>query len=319
MALTLQRSDLITYARNNGYEALDQVATRRYQRAVENGLRMASDERAWSWLIGTYPFATVAPYETGTLTIPSAGSTTWEFSGATTLPSDIVTKDAFLEVSGERGWYRITERTDDDTLETRDVYRGSEAAGNAVSYRIVYPLHDLPANFRELSAIYDTKRNDYLRETTVPELWWLHAQTYQASQPRGYAIVPHYHDPNIMQLMLWPPPSSTVEAYEAVYVREAGWYSSNTPATSTFKLEATADSDYVDWPDSKRDLLYAAIMVCLYEELNEGNKLQSWQRSYAQKVAKAKANDKKSKVRRQLSDGSGYGEPHQQFLIPGDY
>lgn len=317
MALTKTRLDLLTYARNQGFEALDSVATRRFYRACENGLRMVSRERAWDFLTQTFHILTTAPYDTGTLTTPAAGSTTWEFSGAT-VPTDIITGNAFLEVNGERGWYELTQRTDADTAETRTEYMGSVAASTAsTSYKIVYPLYNLPANFRELRAVYDTKRQDWMNETTVPELWWLHAEHAGASQPEGYSIVQKRHDPNIMQMLFWPAPGDTTEAYEVLYVREAGWYDTNTPATSTFKMLATADTDYVDWPEAKLDLLFKAIMVCYWEEMGDSARQQGAERAYFRTLGPAKSDDKRSKKKRTLSDGgSAVNLPRSQWIVP---
>lgn len=319
MALTIQRSDLLKYARNNGYEALDAVAKRRYYRAIENGLRMVSAERSWEFLTTTKQIITTAPYSTGTVDTAGSsqvGDTSIDIDGAT-LPSDIVSAHAFIEIDNGPQWYEITERTDDDTLVIRSP--GLMETVSNKTYQIVYPLYDLPAEFREMRAVYNVTRGGYMHPVEVPEMWWLHANTFGTSQPRGYTLVQARHDPNIMQIMLWPAPGSTREGLEISYVREAGWYDTAVPATSTFKLEATADTDYLDWPDKMRDLLYAGVMLCLSEELQAGD-AGAWQRAYYQKLAKYKANDQRDKSLRRLSDGNGGGDPyHHQFKIPGDY
>jgi hypothetical protein len=316
MTLTVTRLDLFTYAKNNGWESLDPVATRRFYRACDNGLRMVSREREWAFLTDTFQLVTIVPYSTGTLTTPTAGDTTWEFAGAT-IPTNVVTANAFLEVNGERGWYEITERTDADTLETRSVYMGSVAASTAsTTFRIVYPCYDLPADFRSLRGIWDIKRQDWLREVEVSEMWWLHSEHAGASQPEGYAVKQKRHDPNVQQLIFWPAPGSTTDAFEIAYTREAGWYSSATPATSTFKMIGTATTDYVDWPEAKLDLLYRAIMVCYYEETGEP-KLQGAERAYYMALDKNRADDKRSRVKRTLSDGgAGPSIPQSQWNIP---
>lgn len=311
MSLNVQRSDLITFLRNNYFEKLDPVGVRRIKRCIENGLRMVSKEHNWAFLLDTYVFNTTDVYSTGTLTIPSAGDTTWDFSGAT-LPSDIVTAHAFLEINGEETWYEITERTDDDTLETRYAYAGDETAGTAgISYKIVYPVYNLPTNFRKEIYLKDRKGGTNVFPSQAPATWWAHDEFAGTGQPRAYAVVQDHHDANQKQLLLYPCPEDT-QSYELCYWRHAGWYSSATPATSTWRMRATSDDDYVDWPEEKLELLYQAILVCLYREVEPQKQMGAFS-MYQQMLDDAKNDDGENGGIRTLSDGGAkpYVFPYQ--------
>jgi hypothetical protein len=309
MALTIQRSDLITFLRNNYFEKLDTVTTNRINRNIENGLRRVSRQRDWSFLETLTKINAIAPYSTGTVAI-NHGSTT--VTGTTTVfPADSV--GAYIEFNGEDGWYEITVRGGDTSLTILDNYSniaGSNLSG--ASYKIVYPLYNLPANFRRKSGIFDPGRRRWLRYADSTSLWWVHAGRAGAGQPEAYGFTPLRHDPNITRLLLYPAPSA-IENYEMVYWRHAGWYSTDTPATSTFKLKATADTDYIDWPDDMLDLLYAAILLELYEEIGHEKQGMAMSR-YFQLYEQAAADDQENGEIRQLGTSSGRGHVQRYFI-----
>lgn len=316
--MSKQRSTLITYLRQNYGDSFGSVADSRIDRALDNALRLLRPFE-WRFLISTISLKTIAQYDTGTLTTPTAGDTTVEFAGAT-LPTDVVTANAFLEIDGEHKWYEITERTDADTCEIRSAYTGDNgAAAASLSYRIVYPLIDLPANFRRVEAMQDAARGLPLAEVTPPSAWWLNAGQAGASEPTAYGIVQKRSDPDQMQLLLYPPPGDTVYGYELTYVRDPGWYDTATVATRTWKREATADTDYLDWPEKYMDLFYAAARLCLYREDDPSNKKQDTEAEYYDLFAAASGDDKRSNVLRTLGDG-GVGDvrPESQWIMPAE-
>lgn len=309
MALTVQRSDLITFLRNNYFEKLDTITTNRINRNIENGLRRVSRQRDWSFLETTKKINAIAPYSTGTVSV-SHGSASVTGSG-TVFPSDSV--GAYIEFNGEDGWYEITVRGGDTSLTILDNYSntgGSNLSG--VTYNIVYPLYSLPANFRRKAGLFDPGRRRWLRYADSTALWWVHAGRTGTAQPEAYGFTPLRHDPNISRLLLYPAPSA-VENYELVYWRHAGWYSSNTPATSTFKLKATADTDYIDWPDDMLDLLYAAILLELYEEIGDP-KMGAAASRYFQLYEAAAADDQENGEIRRIGQSGGRG-PNQRHFI----
>ena len=312
MTLSVQRSDLITFLRNNYFEKLDTVTTNRINRNIENGLRRVSRQRDWSFLETTTKINTKAPYSTGTVAI-NHGAAAVTGSG-TTFPADVV--GAYIEFNGEGGWYEITVRGGDTSLTILDNY--SNIAGTNLSgatYTIVYPLYDLPSNFRRKAGIFDPGRRRWLRYADSTSLWWVHAGRAGAGQPEAYGFTPLRHDPNITRLLLYPAPNA-IENYEMVYWRHAGWYSTATPATSTFKLKADSDDDYIDWPDDMLDLLYAAILLDLYEEIGDQRQGPATQRYY-QLFEQAAADDHENGEIRRLGQFSGRGHVQRYFINAG--
>ena len=310
MSLTVTQSDLVTYLRNNYYEKLDTVATTRIKRCIENGLRRVSRERNWSFLRTTQKLNATVEYNTGTVSV-NHGSTSVTGSG-TTFPSDIV--GAYIEFNGEDGWYEITARGGDTSLTILDAYSNTGASDlSGVTYTIIYPLISLPANFRQQEALFDPGRRRYLRYAEDTELWWVHAARAGTGQPEAFGFTATRHDPNITKLLLYPAPSS-VENYELVYWRHAGWYDTNTPATSTFKLNATATTDYIDWPDDLLDQLYASIDKSLHEETG-AESVAGLANSYYELLERAMSDDQESGQIRGLSDGSGAAGRTQRYFI----
>lgn len=309
MALTVQRSDLIDFLRANYFQKVDSVATDRLKRNVENGLRRVSRQRDWSFLETTKKINTIVPYSTGTVSVNHGSASVT--GGGTTFPSDIV--GAYIEFNGEDGWYEITVRGGDTSLTILDNYSntgGSNLSG--ATYKIVYPLYSLPANFRRKAGLFDPGRRRWLRYTDSTTLWWVHAGRAGTGQPEAYGFTPLRHDPNTTRLLLYPAPSA-VENYELVYWRHAGWYDTATPATSTFKLKATADTDYIDWPDDMLDLLYAAIVLELYEEIGDQRAGHAFQR-YMTLYEAAAADDQENGQIRQLGQPSGRGYVQRHFI-----
>ena len=309
MALTVQRSDLIDFLRANYFQKLDTITTDRIKRNIENGLRRVSRQRDWSFLETTKKLNATAPYSTGTVSV-THGSTTVTGSG-TTFTSSMV--GAYIELNGEDGWYEISAYTSGTEITIADAYSnvgGDDLSG--VTYVVAYPLIDLPANFRRKAGIFDPGRRCWLRYADSTSLWWVHAGRTGTAQPEAYGFTPTRHDPNITKLLLYPAPNA-IENYEMVYWRHAGWYDTAVPATSAFKLKATADTDYIDWPDDMLDLLYAAILLEMYEEIGHENAGQAQQRYY-QLYEQAAADDQENGEVRTLGTSSGRGHVQRYFI-----
>lgn len=266
MSLTMTRAILKEFAVSAFHGDVRDVAIDRVERAIERALEHMAHKRRFWFQQTTTDVVTVVPYSTGTLTVPS--STMVEFSG-TTLPSDIVGQ--FLEIGGERHWYEITTRTDDDTCVTLDAYNGDLTDGTAsTAYKIVYPLVNLPANFNKAICLIDPESNTSLPEIAYDAAWVLHSERAGTGVPDRHSFIPKRHDPNQYQLMLYPAPDAQRQ-YQLVYYRYAGWYNTSTPATSTWARRApagtTGDSYYVDWPDAYMHVLEAAVLYMMAREV----------------------------------------------------
>lgn len=317
MALTKQKSTLITYLRDNFGSAYGNVADDAMDRALDNALRLLRPFE-WRFMFSTIGVLTTAQYTTGTVNAAGAKATSLTITGAT-LPSDIVTSNAFIEIDGARNWYEITVRGSNTTLTIRSPGLLAATAGGE-TYRIVYPLIDLPANFKRLESLYDMSRAEGLAEVVPPDAWWLNAGDAGASEPRAYAVVQKRSDPNQMQLLLYPAPGSTVYGYELTYLRDPGWYDSATVATAAWSREATADTNYLDWPDKYMDLYYAAARLCLLRENDPHNKLRDVEGEYFELFAAASGDDRRSNVLRTLGDGGvgGSVRPATQWIMPAE-
>lgn len=307
MALTVQRSDLIAYIRDNNFAQLDSTATRLYQRAVEQGLKLVSRERYWSFLQDDTQIITIAPYSTGTIST-TIGDTAHTLSGST-LPSNIVGSSytTFLEVNGEANWREITVRGGNTSLTCRFAYAGSSSL-SGVTYVIAYPAYDLPANFRRQRELIDLQTRQALRFIDWGAMQWEHNEQAGTGEPVSYTIHQRRNDPSVYQLWVWPAPSTTVRSYAMLYWKDAGWYDTATPATSAWKREATADTDYVDWPPRFLDLLRQACLVALYRE-NAPQKYGMAMEAYARMVADAIEDDEVSGQIRTLSSGEHMSQP----------
>lgn len=297
MALTQTRSDLIEYARRAvGAGALDDTARLRYEQGVENALKMLSREREWSWQRDVIDLVTTACYPATpdvalTVTIPTTASVT--FSG-TTLPAGVV--GAFLEFASERHWYEITVRGGDTSATIRNVYSGNIAGGTASqSFMIVFPLLDLPANFRNKGILIDVEDNEYLEDLPYDPMWLLHSERTGAGEPEKFSIIPKRNDPNQWQLMLYPAPL-TARAYQLAYIRNPGWFTTAVPATSAWAAVAptgtAGDAYYVDWPDDLLFLLRLAVVACVADEIAPDQSARHHGR-YRQECDKAAAQDRK--------------------------
>lgn len=260
MSLTVTRSDLKTFARQAVHSsATDDTATDRIERGIENALKMIAKDRKWSFLQETTDITTIAPYSTGSVSVSNAG--TGVVGSGTTFPANSVGQ--FIEIAGERHWYEVTVRTDATNLTIRLPYLGT-ASGS--TYRIVYAFYDLPVNFGWLNSLEDVTGDRPLDELTFNDNHWLHAARAGTGDPEAYALMTKRNDPNVKRLFFYPAPQSA-RLYQLVYYRYPGWFDTATPATSTWKRTATADTDYVDWPDDYMDLLHDAIRACVAKEI----------------------------------------------------
>lgn len=310
MTLSVLRSDLKSYAlRAIHGSATGDVPVERVERGIEDALDMLGTQRHFYHQQDTYDLVTTVPYSTGTLTVPSTTSVTF---ASATLPSDIVGQ--FLEISGERHWYEITVRGGDTSCTTRFAYNGNLTDGTAsTAYKIVYPLVDLPGNFLRCIGLIDVETNDSLKEVPYSANWKLHAERAGTGTPTEYSIIPKRNDPNQYQLMLFPAPD-VQRQYQMVYYRMVGWYDTATPATNTWKRKATADTDYVDWPDKLMYVLRAAVLLCVAREIKPGE-VPMYQAAFNMAVRDAANADNKSSRPRRLSSGdsSGGGDGEWRF------
>lgn len=307
MALSIQRSDLITYLRDNHYAKVDSTATRLLERSVEHGLKLVSRERYWSFLQDDYQIISVVPYTTGTISV-TIGDTAHTLVGST-LPSNIVASSytTFLEVNGEANWREVTIRGGNTSLTCRFAYAGS-ASLSGVTYVIAYPAYDLPLNFRRKRSLIDMLTRQPMRYVEWDDMQWGQNEQAGTGNPVDYTIHTRRNDDSLYQLWLWPAPSTTVKVYNLIYWKDAGWFDTNVPATSTWKREATLAGDYVDWPVRFLDLLRQACLVSLYREV-ETAKFGTAMEAYARMLADAIEDDEVSGEIRTLSSGQPVSRP----------
>lgn len=312
MALTVTRGTLKTFLRANYFDKLDTIATARTERCIEDGLRMVGRAREWAHQISDAPVNAIAPYSTGTVSV-SNGSTSVTGSG-TVFPSNVVTANAYIEFNGEKNWYQIEARGGDTALTLKDAYSNRDGTAlSGATYTIVYPLYELPANFRRHLSLLDVATNNCLAWADVPTLWEAHSARAGTSAPYAYGVTIKRHDPNTKALLLYPAPAS-IEKYRLVYVRHSGWYSSATPETSTWAMKASSDAVYVDWPDEKLDILYAAILLKLYEEVSP-ERVAGAYTHYYQLLAEAQADDAENAQIRTLGSGRVSRRPGHRYEI----
>jgi hypothetical protein len=308
MALLTTRSNLKSYAIaaiHGG--AADTVAIARVERGIENALDMLARERCWSFHQDTYDVIATAMFDGGSAAGRASvaiGSTSVTITAGSNLPSDIVGQ--FIEFQGENHWYEITARGGDTSLTIRQAY--SNESGTAITaqpYRIVYALYDLPLSFARLrpegGGLFDVSNGDELEQDTFGALHLFQRDYVGAGVPWVFAIVPKRNDPSVRQLFLYPPPE-TAKRYQLVYFRKPGWFDTATPATSTWKAKATADTDYVDWPPKENYVLEAAVLAAVAREIKPAS-APEYEQAFAACALKAASYDQVGGRAMRLSRG----------------
>lgn len=272
MALTKQRSNLIRMVKDHYGDRGEAVADRIILMAIEDGLRHVSKYRVWEFLgqqtCGINP---IPSYEPAVATMDATvvhDTTLVTFSTALDATQQANVVGSFIEIGGVKGWYEVVALPTTSTLTLARPFRmPNGVAGSTtsnVAFKLFYPFVELPLNFRKRTKLYDVLRSQFLAPGVVDELWAVKAWSGLTSgQPLSYAVKGKDGDPNVTQMLLYPAPTA-VQSYELSYVRHAGWWSTNVPATSTWKMRSTSDDDYVDWPESKYAILEMAILAHLY-------------------------------------------------------
>ena len=274
MTLSRTRLNLKAYAIQACHAGgIDATAVARVERAIENGLDMLLMERCWAFMQDTYDIVCKKPWTGGATTGTAAiavGATTLTVSSADALPADIVGQ--YIQVNAESHWYEIVTRTSDTVLEVRHAYSNeSETDLTASAFSIMYPLYDLPTNFFRIrpegGGLIDTNSGGgELAYSNFGVTHYLHAERVGSGEPEAFGLQAKRHDANQWQLFMYPAPSRA-KRYQLVYFRKPGWYDTNVPATSEWKPQATADTNYVDWPDKLSFVLEAAVAAAVAKEI----------------------------------------------------
>jgi hypothetical protein len=317
MPLTMTRGDLIRFLRHNYGDAMGTVTDERIHRAVENGLRRLPEMRKWEYLHDTAHVVTRAPFEgLEVADFPESDEVEFASDGSTEGDASLAalgqTVDGFVSLDGDVPAYRVIEAVDATTLKLERTYTGDAEVGAAA--RIMFPLIDLPPRFWADVSLWDVDSTRPAISIHPPAAWWLHMRLTSTGDTLRYAVVYARNDPNVKQLLLYPAPSDR-RSLELVYARYAGWFAGSDPRTATWKLRATLDTDFVDWPDNMRHLLEASVAASLYEEVGDQHKAGVLMARLFSMVEATKAADKSAGRVRRLSDG-GEGRAGYQFRLP---
>lgn len=310
MALTRTRSALKDFAREAIHAgAQDDVATARIERGVDNGLKLVAKQREWSFQRDHYDIVCSIPVSITALLSVSQDGTAVHDANAGTGAFVAGQVGAFLRFESERKMYEIASVTDDDDLTLVEAY-SNETPGDLASAdgQIIFPLYDLPANFRKEECLFNTMDpDDELAYVDFGPLWKAHLERTGVGTPEAYGLIPKRNDPNIRQLALFPAPDLK-KRYTLTYFRQPGWFSTATPATSTWvrdlgtQVAGTYDAYYVDWPDDLMNVLEAAILLCVAKEIRP-DAAPGYRAAFNVEVRDAAAFDKVNSKPRQLSRG----------------
>jgi hypothetical protein len=277
-------------------------------RALENALRKLR-ERDWTALTGTadlfperkWPNSDTSVGVTGGTASVSVGSATVTVADVDNLPTNIV--GAFIQFGNRRGWWEIVARVNDTQLTIRYPYRAADGNLSGSAFVILYPRVALPENFRRNTALYEVTPDSRMDEIPLAANWYSHAWQSETSRPTHYSFEQARNDPNSRNLLLYPALGDETRIYQMVYVRDPGWFNTNVPATATWKREATADTDYLDWPDRHMDLFQKAALLSLFEEHDPERKYEQVYREFEIAMARCQSDDNPSAPVGYLSRG----------------
>jgi len=307
MALTITRADLIRMVKDEYGDRGEAASLRIIIRAIENGLRELSRRYTWNFQTpGTCAVNPTAPTYIGSVAVLTAtvahGATSVTIN-AGVAPANC--EGAFIEFNGETGWYEIVDGAGTATLTIERAYKNA-AAGNltAVDFKIMYPLVDLPANYRKRLKLYDVLRQNYIAAGVADALWYTRAHSGENDgQPVSYSVRPKRNDANVQQVLLYPAPDA-VESYELSYVRHAGWFAGSDPLTAIWKMRSTADTDYIDWPESEFGLLETSILHQLYLITKDGA-FASYEQAFQNMVDLAIEDNREDSETHEIGDDVG--------------
>lgn len=311
MALTRTRSALKDFAREAIHSgAQDDVATARIERGLDNALKALAKQREWSFHRDHYDIVCSIPVDFTDLLTATQDSTAVHDASLGTGGFVAGQVGAFIRFNSERKMYEIASVTDDDDLTLVENYSNETPGDLALADgQILFPLYDLPANFRKEECLFNTMDpDDELAYVDYGPLWKAHLERTGVGTPDAYSLIPKRNDPNIRQLALFPAPD-VKKRYTLAYFRQPGWFSTAVPATSTWvkdlgaQATGTYDAYYVDWPDNLMDVLEAAVLMCVAREIKPES-YAAYKAAFNAEAREAAAFDKVNAKPRQLSRGT---------------
>jgi hypothetical protein len=311
MALTRTRSALKDFAREAIHAgAQDDVATARIERGVDNALKALAKRREWSFQRDHFDIVCSIPVTIDDLLTATQGSTAVHDANAGTGAFVAGQVGGFLRFNSERKMYEIASVTDDDDLTLVENYSNETPGDLALADGVIsFPLYDLPVNFRKHECLFNTvDPSNELAYVDYGAMWQAHLERTGVGTPEAFSLVPKRNDPNVSQLALFPAPDLK-KRYTLTYFRQPGWFSTATPATSTWVKDlgaqaiGTYDAYYVDWPDNLMDVLEAAILMSVAKEIKPES-YGAYKAAFNSEVAEAAAFDKVNGTPRQLSRGN---------------
>lgn len=311
MALTRTRSALKDFAREAIHAgAQDDVATARIERGIDNALKALAKKREWSFQRDHFDIVCSIPVAFTDVLGVTQGNTAVHDASAGTGGFVAGQVGAFIRFASERKMYEIASVTDDDDLTLVENY-SNETPGDLslADGEIIFPLYDLPINFRKHECLFNTvDPDDELAKVDYGAMWKAHLERTGTGTPEAFDLIPKRNDPNVSQLALFPAPD-VKKRYTLTYFRQPGWFSTAVPATSTWVKDlgsqalGTYDAYYVDWPDNFMDVLEAAIMMCIAKEIKPQD-YPSYKAVFEREVADAASFDKVAGAPRQFSRGN---------------
>jgi len=276
---------------------------RAIERAIIAGLETVTNARNWSWFRTDLTIQTIAPYETGTVSI-TKGATTVTGVG-TTFTSAMVGR--FIQFDNERTLYRVVTFTSTTSLEVEDPYIDTTLSG--ASYAVQAIVYDLPVNFKRLRDIIDVADIRTMKQIPSDQMRLLMANYAGSADTFLYAIRTQ-HQATGMALWMYPPPDS-VESYWLTYDRFAGWRNATTgayersPTLDTSLVDWDANhTSLVDWDANQIGLLRKAIIMEAYDEAGSP-KAGRAERKYYGALGPAMKDDEKGGGRKFMGNSGG--------------
>lgn len=271
--LTGARNHIARWLGATGYSSLDADT----QSHVDDSLALAMDrvtrEAEFQFALREGALSTVAPYETGTVSV-TAGSAT--VTGSSTLwntSSNVLKHDKFM--LGTTGAYRVSAHPASDTsLTLASAFAGTTASGQ--SYEIGRDEYTLAGGMLWLTRIWDLETAKELILLTPAEWVRLTQGRYQTGEPTHAILIGADNTDattgTAQRLQLYPVP-------DARYSYNYSYKSLFTWTSGTMETMAIMD------------IVLAAALQLVFWRLQDWTNVKAWEERYQMLLVKAKTQD----------------------------